>query len=202
MAPHVVAPGVMGMDERSGHCFIARQPVDDAEVYQALRAIGVADLRCIRYGGADASILARLVAMGEASVCDHVPPAEVDASPRTHLAVAAELADAWQVAAAVREALARGGHGVLKPGDLRGEGDAVVLGFSWAGFRADSLRVAAVPGRPGRWVVWPGEETAASFPLSMTLDDSLRDDGRFSDPRWYTAAEWRAGGEGGSPWPF
>lgn len=200
MAPHDAAPRLMGMGE-DGHCFIARQPTDDAELYGAMRAIAVAELRCIRYGGTDVGILARLAAMGEAEVCDHAPPADVDASPRTHVVFTAPFADEWDAAAAVRGALERSG---VQPREIREPtrvGADVVLETAWFG-REEPLRVSADARGEGRWVVSAAAEHPAVFSLGMILDDGLRADERISELRWYTAAEWRGGRAGGSPWPF
>lgn len=44
LAPHAQAPEMMGFDEAEGHCFVARQPVTDDEVYRAVRAVWASDI--------------------------------------------------------------------------------------------------------------------------------------------------------------
>ena len=70
MAAPDQAPGLIQFDEGSGHCFMARQPNTEIEVYRMIRAAHVAELSCIRYRGKDPDILTRLADLGLAEVCD------------------------------------------------------------------------------------------------------------------------------------
>lgn len=204
MAPHVEAPELMGMDPATRECFFARQPADGRELYRALRAVAVADLRCLRYGGTDDGILARLARLGEAEVCDHAPPADADLAPRTHVGVHAPLlSSAWEVAAALGERVGRVGYTGYRARPPVADGPEVRLDLTWNETNIDSIWISADARGAGRWLVRhrPGQRLA-EVGVAMSLDDWLRDDSRFGDLRWYTEAEWRAGGHEGSPWPF
>ena len=71
--PFVTAPELFGVwTDSQGYeqCFVRRQPVASYEIDQMVTTIATADLRCIRYGGRDRTILNRLVQIGEREVCD------------------------------------------------------------------------------------------------------------------------------------
>ena len=57
-------------DEQEHHCWVKRQPTTPAELDQMLEIINMADLGCIRYGGADLDIIERLKAMNAADTVD------------------------------------------------------------------------------------------------------------------------------------
>jgi hypothetical protein len=74
--PRTIAPqlfayakGTDGYD----HCYVAKQPSNDAELAAMLEVIQCAELQCIHYCGSNHSILERLEAMGESAVCDALP---------------------------------------------------------------------------------------------------------------------------------
>jgi len=204
MAPHTEAPELMGMDAATGECFFARQPADAGEVYLAMKAMSVAELDCIRYGGTDAGILARLARMGWRSFCDHAPPADADTTPRTHVTFSAPFASsAWEVAAALRESIGRGRFLRCETRPPLAEAAEVRLEFAWTGGPFLPVWISADARAPGRWLVRHRPAgRLADVGVAMSLDDWLRDDPRFGDLRWYTGAERDAGGHAGSPWPF
>ncbi|HET7462648.1 MAG TPA: hypothetical protein VFJ82_15445 [Longimicrobium sp.] len=204
MAPHEEAPELMGMDPATGECFFARQPADGREVYRALRAVAVAELQCLRYGGTDEGILTRLARLGETEVCDHAPPADAGEAPRTHVSVhAPSAASAWEVAEALAERVGRTGYPAWRARPPVSDGPEVRLDFSWSETDGQSLWISADARAAGRWLVrHRPAERLTQVGVAMSLDDWLRDDPRFGDLRWYTEAEWDAGGHDGSPWPF
>jgi hypothetical protein len=85
MVLHSVAPAMTGFDEQEGHCFVRKQPATAGEFYQAIEAVWVGELGCLRYGGDDPEIVRRLVELGEGSACDR--PELTDAIPilRNHV---------------------------------------------------------------------------------------------------------------------
>ena len=69
------APTLFELDsENEKHCWVKRQPVSAVELDQMLEVIAIADLGCIRYGGADVNIIERLKAMNEADTIDALEP--------------------------------------------------------------------------------------------------------------------------------
>ena len=71
--PQVTAPELFSaIDDASDHCYVRRQPANEAELARMLKTIDAAELRCIRYAGTERSIQARLVGAGEGAVCDNL----------------------------------------------------------------------------------------------------------------------------------
>ena len=70
MVPEYYAPNLVAFDESDFHCFIARQPHDDSELYQAIKVTWASEVECIRYSGKDPQILRRLAEAGVADCCD------------------------------------------------------------------------------------------------------------------------------------
>ncbi len=71
MVTEVHAPNLMGFDETENHCFVAKQPINESEVYQAIKATWAAETDCLRYSGQNLSILRRLAEAGASDSCDH-----------------------------------------------------------------------------------------------------------------------------------
>jgi hypothetical protein len=71
MVTEVCAPDLMGFDETENHCFVAKQPANENEVYQAIKATWSAEFDCLRYSGQNPSILRRLAEAGASDSCDH-----------------------------------------------------------------------------------------------------------------------------------
>jgi hypothetical protein len=64
------APDLLELDIASSHCYFKRQPLTTVEVNDALRAIMVAEVRCIRYEGHNPYILRKIAQMHEQEVSD------------------------------------------------------------------------------------------------------------------------------------
>jgi 4Fe-4S single cluster domain of Ferredoxin I len=69
--PFQAAPGHFQYDDR-GHCFVCKQPSNDAELASMINAIDMSDVDCIRYAGSDPVTLRRIATLGQASVSDAV----------------------------------------------------------------------------------------------------------------------------------
>lgn len=75
LLPAHVAPMLMGLHEAEdsqgeSHCYFARQPRTPAELDAAIEAMRVACCGSLRYSGRDATVLARLAALGLEDRCD------------------------------------------------------------------------------------------------------------------------------------
>jgi len=71
--PRTIAPALFtyaGDTNGYDHCYVSKQPADEAELNAMLEVIQCAELQCIHYRGTDRGILQRIEAMGEAAVCD------------------------------------------------------------------------------------------------------------------------------------
>jgi len=183
--PDTEAPDLFA--EAEGHCYVHRQPNTSEELEQMLSAIGCAELGCIRYAGDDPAILEQLVLLGEAAVCDSMPP-HIAALRRDH--VSFELVSpsgAHGILARLVDHLQERGP-ALPVSAPAGDANRATLVYAWS---SEPLVLERVhPG--GRWLMrsaWGG----LHFWLA-TLHDC-------NDIRWYSRGQWEAGGTWyATPW--
>ncbi len=71
LAPHVVAPELMGFDEERGHCYFKRQPQTPEEIEHAIDAVTIQEFSNLRYAGSDPYILKKLEELGSTECCDY-----------------------------------------------------------------------------------------------------------------------------------
>jgi ferredoxin len=74
--PFTVAPDLFTALE-DGHCFVSKQPTNQAEVHRMTQAFAVQDMGCIRYKGTNRIIKIKLIAMGEGEQCDQLDDADL-----------------------------------------------------------------------------------------------------------------------------
>jgi ferredoxin len=67
--PETEAPGLFAYD-KSGHCYVARQPAQPTELDQMLNAIRAQELGCVRYRGADKAVVRALAEARELAQWD------------------------------------------------------------------------------------------------------------------------------------
>jgi hypothetical protein len=67
--PFNEAPGHFGTD-KTGHCFVCKQPSTSDEVQGMICAIAVSEVGCIRYAGDNPEVLRELKKHGNAEQCD------------------------------------------------------------------------------------------------------------------------------------
>ena len=198
LAPHAHAPTLMGFDEVEGHCFVKQQPQTEDEIYRSILAVWSSEVQCLRYRGNDPEILQRLVEIGEIHACDLPAPASSAPVLRNYVTFESTFAnDAWDVAIAVRdqiltESSERAGVKITPP---KRKGEKVVFDYSW--FEDNYYTLNFESGEPSttRWLVHHSRiQKVGSVGLTLSIDDWLRRDPRFSNLRWYTSSAWRAGG--------
>lgn len=71
--PVDIAPGLFAWDEEieyPGHCFVSRQPANEAEVDLVLEVMKRTEIDCLRYRGSDPELHRRLVQEGHEDQCD------------------------------------------------------------------------------------------------------------------------------------
>lgn len=84
--PHGEAPELLNDTEVPfRECYFRRQPRNEIEVEQAIRAISVSCVRALRYGGNDPKILARLQELDGPDACDAVETPQDEKPPRQWL---------------------------------------------------------------------------------------------------------------------
>mgnify|MGYP000125442163 CR=1 FL=1 len=183
--PDAEAPDLFA--EAEGHCYVRRQPGTSEEIERMLSAIGCAELGCIRYAGDDPTILERLALVGEAAVCDSMPP-HIAALRRDHVSFAlGSPSGARGILARLVDHLRERGPALPAP-KLTGDADRATLADVWP---PEPLVLERV--HPGdRWLLrgaWGGLHLwLATLPGC-------------SDVRWYSRGAWEAGGASyASPW--
>ncbi len=72
LVPFEAAGDMLRFDDEVRHCYVCRQPASSGEERSMAEAIGLSEVRCIRYGGTDASILRLLSQAGEQDQCDAI----------------------------------------------------------------------------------------------------------------------------------
>lgn len=55
------------------HCFVCRQPENEQELDDMLRAMVFSEMQCIRYRGNEAGVMHKLIEKGHAELCDSLP---------------------------------------------------------------------------------------------------------------------------------
>ena len=71
--PVDIAPELFSWDERieyPGHCFVSRQPANNAEVDLMLEVMKCAEVDCLRYRGDDRALRGRLAQEGHNNQCE------------------------------------------------------------------------------------------------------------------------------------
>lgn len=193
MAPHAIAPELMGFDDSEQHCFVKLQPRSDAELFQAIRMVRSADLQCIRYCGRDSEIVRRLAEIGEADACDF--PSSAEPILRNHVTFVSAIADEAQgIGIALRDYVVnqfsqRASAGV-KP--LSVEGDTVSFSYCWYEEKYYTVWVERGEPSTNRWLVRHSPTwEVGSIAVTLEIDDWLRSDSGFSEFRWYTEEYWK-----------
>lgn len=197
MAPHQEAPELMGYDEAVGHCYFQRQPSTKDETTHAIRALWSSEIACSRYAGNDPDILRRLANGGMAQLCDQPVPSTARYTLRNHVTFAVSAA----TPITLQEYAAQFRAAFLKPNeqyarytatDIETQSETVVFECGWT---SELMQVAFSSGEPGTSRVLISHSLEPHFgsqALSLTIDDWLRSDRRFSEIRWYSTEEWRS----------
>ena len=202
--PEGTAPGLFAWSG-DGHCFVARQPENPAELEGMVEVVNCAELDCIRYRGADPSILRRLVENGDGDKIDVPVPPEwrpfvrntVTFAPRPEFAAGANLVEDFVGHLAElnhdrpepyryrwRRAWLRPGWGIDQTARI------AICWFGntyhWMNFVIDR----------GGAVVWHHRRDNHGRGLSRLIHGWVKARPQFAELRWFTADERKAGGEG------
>lgn len=182
--------------ESDGHCYVKRQPQGSTELEVVLRVVRTQELGCIRYRGADETILRRLAEAGEAEQCDVKLLAAIVPLMRNH-ATFSLTADSDEIAPlGVLEALrsrlldALGPLGRATTCSVNRAGAATVA-VAWFEQQFHRIELSRLPGQALHL------EHAGPLGLSELLDDVLRA-GPYSEIVWSTSAS----GDHSAPRPW
>lgn len=187
--PFVIAPGMFEYNNEDSHCFVKKQPENEKETGQMIRAVISSEVECIRYSGRDQEVLRRLAEAGSANLADilvvgikpilrdHVTFDAVNAVDK--LLLNRDLATDFQDYLRSVESVRGTRHKFTK---VLSNGEKTSFSFSWFenNFHHIEFHFLGLP--ECRWLV----VSDATF----SVYDWLVDDGRFFNQRWYTNQQW------------
>jgi len=70
LVPFEAVPELLRYDEDASHCYVCQQPRNSQERQLMAEAIGLSEVRCIRYSGKNEQVLNLLSIKGELGQCD------------------------------------------------------------------------------------------------------------------------------------
>jgi hypothetical protein len=203
--PLEIAPEIFAWSDskhESGYnsCIVMHQPQTAEQLSRTLEAMFAAEVDCVRYRGSDPDIARRIVELNLAHRCDQPPPTGVQPLVRDHVTfsvnapadVALDPAEQFSRYLFERNKT-RPDAAQFKSARLAGPPQAVRL--SWYDDVSHIVEFAATQ-QHNHWLARcnPGNEIAARG-LSSLVNAWLKNAGH-TDIRWFSTAQWQAGG----PW--
>lgn len=191
--PNHYAPGLFEYDDES-HCFVARQPETNREIYQMIKAVCGSEVECIRYKGDDREILRRLAEAGQSDLCDQ-PKLVRGIKPLRRNHVAFELGGVeseTQLALRFREHILHKSteYTRYKATAVKKDDSGAAFKFCW--YENNYHRVGF--GRTNAKDVWHAFHSPvshAAHSIILTVDEWLRGNREVANIRWYTETAWR-----------
>jgi hypothetical protein len=211
LAPEHAAPALMGFHKdptgsnRESHCYFARQPQSQDEIYRAIRAVWSGCCGALRYAGTDPEVIRRLTDLGLEGQVDARPLNQdrpvLYRQPRVvrdHVTftVMGGGIDAPAVMAVVAKWLVGSRSPFGSVTDVESHADSARVTYSWyEKVRGMLLTVKRSQDGPESWllIVGTGDGHVGTMGISFLVDDCLRGDHRVSAIRWYTRDDWNAG---------
>ena len=193
--PQSIAPALFTENEHE-HCYVRRQPGDEAETDAMLRVIATQELGCIRYGGSDPTILRRLVEGGEGDQCDEPAPRGVAPIRRDHVRFTVERRKTPWTASEILERMVAF-NARWRTTSLH-EASAAVASVSVSWFEDNYHRIeASASNETGNWII----RHHGPPRLSDSIHDWLTQDPAFGSLRWQTREQSDADGTWtATPW--
>jgi hypothetical protein len=195
LVPEFYAPTLMGFDETDSHCFVAKQPTNENEVYQVIKATWAAEVQCIRYGGQNPQILRRLAEAELADCCDqkHLIQ-QIKPLLRNHTTFEyPEIQSELEIANQFREYVLMQSTEYLhyKASKITSNKSGVTFAFSWYEENYYSVwfnRIQLL----NTWHIFhsPNDEKIGSRGISVTIDEWLRSNKTVANIKWYTDTAW------------
>lgn len=195
MVTEIYAPNLMGFDESNGHCFVAKQPTNENELYQAIKATWAAEVQCVRYSGQNPHILKRLAEAGVAESCDqkHLTQ-KIKPILRNHVTFKCpQIQSELEIANQYKEYVLSQNTEYLhyKTSKIASGKSGAIFSFSWyennyysVGFNWIELTDTWHIGHSTDY------EKVGSRSVSLTIDDWLRSNEKVTNIKWYTNTAW------------
>jgi hypothetical protein len=189
------APDLVSFDESDLHCFIAKQPSDENELFQAVKITWASEVACVRYGGKNPQILRRLAEAGLADRCDqeHLVQ-EIKPVLRNH--VTFECLDARtesRIAGQFKDFLLNQNTEYVHYKISKTTENELGLTFSYSWFEDNYYavwfnRIESADA----WHIFhsPEYEKMGSRGVSMKIDEWLRSDEKMFNIKWYSNKAW------------
>jgi hypothetical protein len=191
--PEYHAPELTTYDAPDLHCYFSKQPENNSELYNAIKAVFASEVQCLRYAGEDEGILRRLAEADVRETCDRqelVP----DVAPivRNHVTFSgAHILSAYELADAFRDHLKNtsGWNKHLNLSGIEPDGHAVTFTYTWYDRERYPISFKAVG---NEWHVFHARkgESAASRGISVSIDAWLRTSRQFNDIKWFAESDW------------
>ncbi len=195
MVPEFHAPDLMSFDESNAHCFVSKQPTNDDEIYQAIKATWAAEVGCIRYGGRDTKILRRLAEAGVSESCDEQNIVQRIA-PLLRNYVTFEQSKIQSVRQLAQHAQTyilsqNADYNRFKVSKIKTDKSGDTFSFSWYQDKFYPIWFNRIESK-NTWYIFhsPEYEDIASRGISLQLDEWLRNDKKFTNIRWFTNKAW------------
>ena len=200
MVPEVHAPTLMGFDEANTHCFIAKQPTNEDEVYQAIKATWAAEVQCIRYAGENLQILRRIAEAGVADSCDNkYLIREIKPLLRNHTTFEyPEIQSELEIANQFKEFILRKSTEYLhyKATKITSDKSGVTFALSWYEDNYYSVWFNRI-GASDTWHIFhsPDYEKIGSRELSLMIDEWISSNKKLANIKWFTNTGWNKSSE-------
>jgi len=200
------APGVFAWSEPGSDpalsCVVKWQPESPEDITKTLKAMISAEVDCIRYRGRNEEILRRIVEMGAAGQLDCTAPGNarrVDRDRVTFTVRDVGKASAEGLAGEFERHLeAMNQKSGLQRYNMSPRGSGIAeVNFSWFDGVFHAVELQALKVEPHFMAI---VKTSALHPATQgaarLVDDWLGSSDRYENLRWYSLAQWQAGG----PW--
>lgn len=193
MVPEAYAPDLMGFDETDGHCFIARQPTNEDELYRTIKMTWAAELECIRYRGENPQILRRLAEAGLVSSYDRKHLVQgIEPLFRNHVIfVNPQIQSELEIARQFKKYILSQSDGRLKVTKIKTDKSGVSFSYSWYEKNYHAVWFNRINFKD-TWHIFHSTdyEKAGSKAVSLQIDEWLRTTKEVAHIKWCTNTSW------------
>jgi hypothetical protein len=195
MVPEFYAPDLMSFDESNSHCFVAKQPSNADEIYQAIKATWAAEVECIRYGGSDTEILRRLAEAGLSERCDEQKIIQkIKPLLRNHVVFeCAEIKSVNELAQQIKDYILALSNEYIKwkVSRIKTDNLGVTFSFSWYEDKFYSLWFNKIESI-NTWYIFHSleYEEIGSRAISLLIDDWIRSNKNSTNVKWLANKNW------------
>jgi hypothetical protein len=207
MVTEIHAPNLMGFDEIENHCFVAKQPTDESEVFQAIKATWAAEVDCLRYRGQNPNILRRLAEAGASDSCDHKTLIQgIKPLLRSHVTFeCAQIQSELETANQFKEYILNQNTEYLRyrVSKITSDNSGVTFSFSWYENDYYSVRFKKTELKD-TWHIFHSldYEKIGSRSVSLMIDEWLRNNKKANNIKWYSNTAWNKTLREGQETPF